>query len=200
MEYSIEDFTKYKQYLNTIDGVINSYFDEQKEYIFCKKGCAHCCKTGQFPCSELEFRYLQLGFFKIPMKEQQEVIKRIKSLKAEYKSVDDKEEYKYSCPFLDENNSCTIYEYRPLICRTFGLLTITPKGNCVVPFCYSLGLNYSNVYDEESKTIDFEKVKKEGYQKPPYARKTNIGTLTSPEMFEDEPLNFGEIKSLIDWI
>ena len=85
MGYTIEDFTKYRQYLNTIDEVLAGYFEDQKEYIFCKKGCAHCCKTGQYPCSELEFRYLQLGFFKIPLKEQQEVIKRIQALKAVYK-------------------------------------------------------------------------------------------------------------------
>ena len=200
MEYSINDFSKYKQYLNTIDIVINGYFEDQKEYIFCKKGCAHCCKSGQYPCSELEFRYLQLGFFKIPLKEQLEVIKRIKALKAEYENIEDKKEFKYSCPFLDSNNVCTVYEYRPLICRTFGLLTITPKEKCVIPFCYTLGLNYSNVYDEKTKSIDFEKVKTDGYKNPPNARKTNIGTLTSPEMFEGEPLNFGEIKPLADWI
>lgn len=200
MGYTVEDFAKYRQYLNTIDQVLEGYFEEQKEYIFCKKGCAHCCKTGQYPCSELEFRYLQLGFFKIPLIEQQGVIKRIQALKAEYQKVEDKKEFKHTCPFLDENNLCTIYEYRPLICRTFGLLTITPKNSCVIPFCYTLGLNYSNVYNENSKSIDFEKVEKEGYKNPPYARKTNIGTLTSPEMFEGEPLDFGEIKALADWV
>lgn len=200
MDYTIEDFTKFKQYLNTIDKVLNRYFEEQKEYICCKKGCAHCCETGQYPYSELEFKYLLLGFFRIPMQEQQEVIKKIKALKEEYEKTEDKSEFRYRCPFLSEEKVCTVYDYRGLICRTFGLLTITSQDKCVIPFCHSLGLNYSNVYDEENKRIDFDKVEKEGYKIFPNARKTNIKTLMSPDMFECEPLEFGEIKPLVEWL
>ena len=57
---------------------------EQKDYIFCKKGCGHCCKNGQYPYSEIEAKFLLLGFFRIPLKEQQEVIKRIKVLKEDF--------------------------------------------------------------------------------------------------------------------
>lgn len=200
MDYTIDDFSKYKQYLNTIDSVLKKYFEEQKEYIFCKKGCAYCCQKGQYPYSELEFKYLLLGFFRIPLKEQQNVIKRIKDLKEEWQKIENKNEYKYRCPFLDENNICTVYDYRGLICRTFGLLTITPSDKCVIPFCHSLGLNYSNVYDSENKKIDFEKVEKEGYKIFPNARKTNIKTLMSPEIFENDPIEFGEIKQMIEWM
>ena len=176
MDYSLEDFTKYKKYLNTIDQVLAGYFEDQKEYIFCKKGCAHCCETGQYPCSELEFKFLLLGFFKIPMAEQQKVIKRIKALKEEYKNIENKKDYKFRCPFLNEEGICDVYDYRFLICRTFGLLTILHNDKCIVPFCHSLGLNYSNVYDENNKRIDFDKVEKEGYKLPPNARKTNISS------------------------
>lgn len=200
MDYSLEDFTKFKQYLNTIDQVLEGYFEDQKEYIFCQKGCGHCCKNGQYPYSDLEAKFLLLGFFRIPMKEQQEVIKRIKALKEEYKNIENKKEFSYRCPFLDENNLCTVYDYRGLICRTFGLLTIHPSGKCSIPFCHSLGLNYSNVYDEENKRIDYDKVEAEGFKIFPNARKTNIKTLMSPEMFVDEPIIFGEIKSLIEWL
>lgn len=200
MSYNTEDFIVYKQYLNTIDNILKKYFEEQKEYIFCKKGCGHCCETGQYPFSELEFQYMLLGFFKISKDEQTKVIYRIRSIKEEYQKCEDKNEYRHRCPFLDENKLCTIYEYRGLICRTFGLLTITPQDKCVIPFCHELGLNYSNVYNVENHSIDIEKIKEQGYKHLPNARKTNIKTLMSPEMFSGEPLNFGEIKPLADWL
>ena len=200
MDYSFEDFTKYKQYLNTIDQVLHKYFEEQKEYIFCKKGCGHCCEVGQYPYSDLEAKFLLLGFFRIPLEEQQKVIQRIKQLKEEYEKSENKKEFKYRCPFLNDEKICTVYDFRGLICRTFGLLTILPNNKCVVPFCHELGLNYSNVYDAKNKRIDFNKVEQDGYKIFPNARKTNIKTLMEPEMFECEPLDFGEIKSLIEWL
>ena len=200
MDYSFEDYSKYRQYLNTIDIALNEYFEEQKDYIFCKKGCGHCCEKGQYPYSELEAKFLLLGFFKIPMHEQQKIIQNIIKTKEEYAKAEDKKNFSYACPFLNEEKICTVYDFRGLICRTFGLLTISPSGKCNIPFCYSLGLNYSNVYDEKNKRIDYDKVESLGFEKFPNARKTNIKTLMSPEMFEGEPLEFGEIKSLIEWL
>ena len=200
MDYSFDDYSKYRQYLNTIDIALKGYFEEQKNYIFCKKGCGHCCERGQYPYSELEAKFLLLGFFKIPIQEQQKVIQKIVKTKEEYANTEDKENFSYACPFLNEEKVCTVYDFRGLICRTFGLLTIHPSGKCSIPFCHSLGLNYSNVYDEKNKRIDYDKVEALGFEIFPNARKTNIKTLMSPEMFEGEPLEFGEIKSLVDWL
>ena len=74
MSYSIEDFADYKAYLRTISKHLDFCFENQKEYICCKKGCAHCCESGQYPYSSLEFNYLLLGFFQIERNEQLKVI------------------------------------------------------------------------------------------------------------------------------
>lgn len=201
MDYTLEDFFVYKRYLNTIDEVLKGYFEDQKEYIFCKKGCSHCCEIGIYPYTDLEFKYLLLGFFRIPMKEQQKVIKRIQDLKKEYQECEDKKKFEHRCPFLDEDGVCTVYEYRGMICRTFGLITMLDDGGCVIPFCQELGLNYSNVYDPINKRIDMEKVKKLGFKNIPHPRKTSLKTIMSPEMFEGEsPIDFGERKALIEWL
>ena len=200
MDYTFEDFAKYKRYLNTISDILNNYFENQKEYICCQKGCAHCCERGQYPISQLEFNYLLLGFFKLDMKEQQSVIKRIQALKEEYSKCENKEKFMYRCPFLSENKICTVYEFRALICRVFGLFTLHESGTMSIPFCHSVGLNYSKVYDSINKKFDYEKVKELGYKEEPTFHRTNLKMLMSPEFFEDEPLNFGEIKSLIDWL
>ena len=115
MDYSFDDYSKYRQYLNTIDIALKGYFEEQKNYIFCKKGCGHCCERGQYPYSELEAKFLLLGFFKIPIQEQQKVIQKIVKTKEEYENTEDKENFSYACPFLNEEKVCTVYDFRGLI-------------------------------------------------------------------------------------
>lgn len=199
-DYSIEDFSKYKQYLNTLNEVLKRYFEDQREYLCCKAGCSHCCEHGDYPFSELEFQFLLLGFFRIPPEEQKEVIKRIQALKEEYASLQDKKEFSHRCPFLSENGECTVYDYRGLICRTFGLITKHESGKYTLPFCQELGLNYAKVYDSENKVLDYDKVKELGYKNLPNAYRTNLKALTSEELFEGEPIDFGEIHPMMHWL
>ena len=200
MDYSLEDFFIYKQYLNTIDKVLQGYFEDQKEYIYCKKGCSYCCEFGKYPYTDLEFKYLLLGFFRIPLVEQQKIIKRIQDLKGEYNNLEDKTNFNHRCPFLDENGVCTVYDYRGMICRTFGLITLLENGKSVVPFCVDKGLNYSNVYDFENLRIDMKKVRELGLKQIPYPRQTTLKRIMAPDLFEGEPLEFGERKALIEWL
>ena len=51
----------YKRYLEFLDSKLSKFFESQKPYIFCKKGCAHCCKHSQFPYSLLEMKYFLSG-------------------------------------------------------------------------------------------------------------------------------------------
>ena len=197
---NFEELKLYKQYLNTIQAFLDNCFENQKEYICCQKGCAHCCKKGAYPYSRLEVDYLMVGFFKMEAKEQQEVIKRINSLKEDYKSCENKEKFMYRCPFLNEENVCTVYDYRGLICRIFGLLKPNKDGEIIMPFCQSLDLNYSKVYNKEKKILDDELVKKLGYKNTPKAYDLSFKTLMSKDLFENVEIDFGEIKSLIEWL
>lgn len=197
---NFEELQLYKQYLNTIQSVVNEYFENQKEYICCQKGCAHCCETGAYPFSRLEFDYLMIGFFKMNLKEQQGVIKRIQELKKEYETVENKEKFMYRCPFLNDEKICTVYDYRGFICRTFGLLKLNKDGKINMPFCQSLGLNYSKVYNREKKMLDENLVKDLGYKNTPKAYQIDLKTLMSKDLFKDVVLDFGEVKSLVDWL
>ena len=73
MDYTLEDFTRYKQYLNTVKKIIDSRFEDQKEFIYCKQGCAHCCKKGTYPLSRIEFEYLSLGFLNLENNVKEEI-------------------------------------------------------------------------------------------------------------------------------
>ncbi|MBE7710946.1 MAG: YkgJ family cysteine cluster protein [Cyanobacteria bacterium SIG31] len=200
MNYSTEDFLEYKKYLNTVNSVLEKYFEEQKEFICCKKGCSHCCERGQYPLTEIEFKYLLLGFFKIEENERMNVIRRIKKLKFEYDSCENKAEFLYRCPFLSEEKECLIYDYRALICRTFGLITQHESGKYTLPFCQKLGLNYAQVYDENTKKLDYEKVEKQGYKSIPGAYRTSLKRLISPDFIKEKKIVFGELKNLIEWL
>ena len=57
--------TKYKKYLEYIDNKLADMFESQKSFIKCKKGCAYCCKEGEFPMSELEFLYMMTHYIKL---------------------------------------------------------------------------------------------------------------------------------------
>lgn len=200
MEYDVEDFSRYKQYLNTLTKALDKCFEDQKEYLCCKKGCSYCCERGDYPYSQLEFNYLLLGFFKVEPKERMEIIKRIKKLKEEYSALEDKSKFSYRCPFLGDNGLCSVYEYRGLICRIFGIMTLEENGEYTIPFCQELGLNYSKVYNPNIKNFDYDKVKALGYKNYPRAHKVGLRNIMSKDFFEGEPINFGEEKPLIEWL
>ena len=48
----------YLNYLRFVNDKLNKFFEKQKPYIFCKKGCGMCCKNAQFPYSKIEMDYL----------------------------------------------------------------------------------------------------------------------------------------------
>lgn len=91
-----KDLSKLKKFFTYVD-LINSNIED---FIVCQKGCAFCCKIP-VQISELEVKYIERN--------------------TKYKRQDIKDinvnEY---CPFLDKTKGiCSIYEFRPLVCRTF---------------------------------------------------------------------------------
>lgn len=71
----------------------------------CRKGCSHCCCIDvQITLFEAEYIYLATG---IPHDLST-------PLTAGHRT---------SCPFLSGEGACTIYEYRPLFCRTYHVLS-----------------------------------------------------------------------------
>ena len=73
---------EYCQFIRVIQSRIDEHFEKQKEYIHCKEGCAYCCKNGEYPCSELEFEFIKLGFMALEKEIQQKIIDKVLKLKA----------------------------------------------------------------------------------------------------------------------
>ena len=137
-----------------------------------------------------------IGFSKLPVDKQNLILEKIKNLKMQKEKIS--ENFTYECPFLI-NNECSVYEFRGIICRSFGLMSINPKGKSKIPFCAFEGLNYSNVLDTETGIISTEKYKKLKNAPEPVAFNTGYEFLTSDKIAKNFNINFGEKKALIDW-
>ncbi len=189
---NIADYLLYIAYLNK---KLAGFFENQSPYIFCKKGCSKCCENGEYPFSQAEFNFLMIGFSKLPPEKQKIITEKISQIKSQKQT----EGFTYECPFLI-NKECSVYDFRGIICRSFGLMSINPEGLSKIPFCAFEGLNYSNVVDNETKIISMEKYKKLGENIPePLAFNTGYKFLTSDEIAKNFHINFGEKKALIDW-
>ena len=188
----------YINYLEYLNKNLIEFFKNQAPYIFCNKGCARCCKKGIYPFSEIEFRYLMFGYKKLSSDLQYLIKNKILNLYEE-KITSEGDNYMYECPFLI-NNECSLYDYRGIICRTFGLMTYQGDGIPKIPFCAFAGLNYSQVLDFKTQTVSFEKFSRlKGFPEP-LAFNIDYKLLTNKEHEEICNISFGEQKSLLDWL
>lgn len=187
---------KYAAYLNMISEKIEKFFKKQQPYIFCKKGCSKCCENAQYPFSEIEYKYLMSGYHTLPYTKQEQIHKNILNVLNEKHNTKEKP-FTYKCPFLI-NNECSVYKYRGIICRTFGLL-VADNGGSDVPFCALDGLNYSNVYDSKKHLISSAMFNELGIKEEPLAFNIQYNFLTSAEFANGYGFEFGKTKPLIDW-
>lgn len=95
LRFSDDNFNK----LDKLFDYANKYYDIHNKHSVCQKGCSHCCKIP-IEVSLIEVEYIN--------KYTNHIIQNIENI--------NKNDY---CPFLnDKENSCSIYKYRPLVCRT----------------------------------------------------------------------------------
>lgn len=190
----IDNINNYISYIRFLDDKLGRFFEAQKPYICCYKGCGRCCKNAVFPYSYVEVQYLKHGLSKLDIETQGIIKNNIKkAIETSGKDV----ESKYDCPFLVDN-ICTVYAYRGIICRAFGLISST-EGNSKVPFCAYEGLNYSSVVDAETNTVSLEKFRKLNIEQEPLSYNVSYGFLTSEKVEKVFGVSFGDKKRLIDW-
>ncbi len=190
-------FDNYKKYLEFLDSKLSVFFERQKPYIFCYRGCGKCCKNSQFPYSLMEITYLLEGYKNLDKTTQTAVEENIiKILEAKRNFCGAK--FQHDCPFLI-NNECSVYEYRGVVCRAFGLMTYDEDGTKKAPFCYSEGLNYSNVIDLNTETVSQEKFEALNVEEEPLAFNVSYKFLTSTEFEKDFNFKFKDKKPMIEW-
>lgn len=185
----------YEKYLFELNQKLDIYFSEQKAFIKCKLGCSLCCKFCYYPYSKLEYDYLKLGINSLD-KNTQEIIaaKALKILKdrRSFSKNNNVMSFYYDCPILI-NDTCGLYDYRGLLCRTFGLAyhDIDDNKQIKIPNCVKLGLNYSDLYDKATNNFSVE-----------LENKIKIYDLSYSSLIRDAgtKINFGDFRMLFEWI
>lgn len=163
---TLDDYIKF---LKDLDTRLDVYFKQQAEFVCCQKGCSICCEKGDYPLSEIELQYLMEGFKNLD--NQTKIIVQQNFAKIEKGG---------KCPFLIES-SCSIYSYRPIICRVHGLAYFCKNKIVKVPYCTNFGLNYSKVF--KNGMLETEPISE------------NLDTQNLLGDFES-----GEIRNLYEWL
>ena len=119
--------------------------------------------------SQIELEYLMQGYAKLNDEDKITVQNNIKNI---VKGG--------ACPFLIDKK-CSVYPFRPIVCRVHGLAYICHDEVVKVPYCANEGKNYTKVYKDGE--IEINPVKE---------------NLDTQDLLKD--FDFGEIRNLIDWI
>jgi Fe-S-cluster containining protein len=197
-----EEIKNYLIYLDFIQKKLDKFFESQKPFIFCKKGCGRCCKNQQFPYTQIEMQYLLSGIFSLTPEIRNKVENNL-NLVIKNKKEFDKKKYKrkkfqYNCPFLIDN-VCCVYEYRGLICRSFGLMIKPEEGKVSIPFCVYEGLNYSNIMNISKMQFSKRKYERLKVQETPSVYHVGYQQLVDEDLAKGFGFRFGKIKSMLDW-
>lgn len=116
--------------------------DDIKSKSLCKNGCSKCCYTD-ISIFEVEASNIKKWFAGLSVDQQNEIREKWKIPQTEG-----------SCAFL-RNESCTIYEARPLICRTQGLaLRYVEEGEPYIDICPLNDEMIEEMEDEDVMNLD----------------------------------------------
>lgn len=137
-----EFFAQYEALVAEVDSVFERVSDMHGDCISCKTGCSDCCHA-LFDLSLIEALYLNHKFLeRYPFGEKRsniveaaneadrKIYKRKRQLYRESMKGEDPRELlsamakeRVRCPLLDEEDTCHLYEFRPITCRLYGIPT-----------------------------------------------------------------------------
>ena len=127
---------KYSEFLNRTSKEFRAA--TKKHGVKCMPGCYECCSVGFFDITLLDALHLRASLKKVPARvrerviakanEQLDILEKKKAFSRKdpllktLPSIDaiSRRSAKMSCPALDDNGACLIYDQRPHICRIFG--------------------------------------------------------------------------------
>jgi Fe-S-cluster containining protein len=124
--------------LSLLDELAEPLQAEYRPWMACQKGCSGCCMDG-FKIRYAEALLLFQGFLTLPPEEQALVLNQVNA---------SSESRQGKCPLLVDG-ACSLYAWRPALCRAYGLLV---KLNDNISSC---SLNFQDIPREVGlKTFD----------------------------------------------
>ena len=131
----------YQEFLRELDSRLEKFRVAQQNYIVCKEGCSSCCESGDYPLSRIELEYLMQGFISLDNEKKAIVQSNVKNMVPHG-----------ICPFLIDKK-CSVYPWRPIVCRVHGLAYLVKESVVKVPYCVNEGKNFSSVYQDSEITV-----------------------------------------------
>lgn len=140
MEFDLSPFfEEYKAIVHGIDATFARIQEQYPQEVRCRPGCCECC-YALFDLTLVEAMALNRNFHSFVDQAQKKSVQeradqadrdihKIKrqAFKSQQKGVEPEEILRdvgsqlVRCPLLADDNTCVLYDYRPLTCRVYGL-------------------------------------------------------------------------------
>jgi Fe-S-cluster containining protein len=139
-------FTEYESVVAQVDAVFHKVSGNFVSEVSCKKGCSDCCHA-LFDLTLIEAMYLNSKFSALDEICRNEILIEAdkadrkahvlkKKVSKEANKIDHSEillrtaKERLRCPLLNSKDTCSLYEYRPITCRVYGIpLEISGKSH-----------------------------------------------------------------------
>lgn len=109
--------------LNSIYSAIDTRYQEAADhYGFSCSGCDdNCCRTHFYHHTHIEYLYIRQGFKSLSDDLQEDVLMRAGETRDRMQNAGNTADaFRLMCP-LNIKGKCSLYEYRPMICRMHGI-------------------------------------------------------------------------------
>lgn len=140
------------QYYTKIVRLQKELHDHFNNVLACRSGCSFCCYLNVELCPQevfLIWEYMHHNFDSSKIKGIKfQVYKNSENIKGV--STNKRLQINIKCPFLNEDNSCSIYEVRPFNCRNFHSISV---DLCKYSFDNPNDMNSPISYDQRVKEI-----------------------------------------------
>jgi len=137
-------FQRYESLVAKVNQAFQKMQEEYGECIKCKLHCSDCCHAI-FGLFLIEAAYIQRHFKELSIKEKRAALLRGKNSEKEHKELEKRlklhanghhvtsyslSKERIRCPLLNDHQECTLYVYRPITCRVYGIpLVIQGKAH-----------------------------------------------------------------------
>ncbi|MCF6248138.1 MAG: YkgJ family cysteine cluster protein [Desulfobacula sp.] len=138
-----EHFVKYEALVQIVDGVFDRVKKEYPKEVFCREKCSDCC-YAIFDMTLIEALYIKHKFLenfsgkpkndvveiadktdRTLVKMKRDAYKKVRGGGDQLEVIATMSQQRVRCPLLGENNLCSMYAYRPITCRVYGIPTST---------------------------------------------------------------------------
>ena len=139
----IQEYTKH---VEAVDSEFQREAGIFRERMHCGRGCSMCC-SQMFSISTIEAAYISKAVKAMPQAKRErlrraavEYLARARAMTApdpsggEEPSVTPRPGLRLRCPAL-QNDACSIYDARPIICRKWGIPLFNPKKPLEIQAC-----------------------------------------------------------------